>query len=208
MTPEEVDDLNRRTAVALGWKAIRETERDVYRGSVVGFTTVPVTVGISPNAGGNAGMPREIPDFATGPSASKLIKQHIVAANHEYGSGYDYSSSNRDGGPYWAKVDRCNTESFGEFYVRCDGEESALALAFFMSEEFAKSGRRSCGWVDLRWCKRPGSPNGNFAWFLQIRNDDDIKRPVTFSRWAMDVFSLIGEGVHFIRNHPSPVLDA
>lgn len=220
MTPEEQKTLNLQVAKALGWQWWRGEYQGLsgllHDDDGVRYIFSRQDLHDGDYKWAKCGEPpaeawkhtySHFPDYSTDPAASKLIKEHIVAATHEYGSGYDYSSANRDGGPYWAKVDRCNTESFGEFYVRCDGEEAALALAFYMSEQFATTGRRSCGWVDLRWCKRPGSPNDDFAWLLQIRNDDDMKRPVTFSRWAMDVFSLIGEGVYFLKNHPSPVLD-
>jgi len=84
MTEQEKAELNRRVAVAMGWQSIRETERDVYRGNVLGFATTSVTVGISPRAGGNAGMPEEIPDFATDPSASDLVRQEVERRGWRY----------------------------------------------------------------------------------------------------------------------------
>jgi hypothetical protein len=142
-----------------------------------------------------------LPPYSSDPLAAKLVKQRVALVNHQYSSGYDANYAYREGGPHWAKIDRCNHMAYGDFYVRCDGEETALALAFLLSQKFAKCGQERCGWVDLRWCKRCDAPSGDFAWLLQIYDDEPIQRDRIFNRWSFDVLTLITEGVDFLATY-------
>lgn len=77
------DEVNRAVAVALGYRSVGFTERDVWRGTIRGMTSEQVIVGISPRAGGNAGMPEEIPNFCADPAAADRIMRHAMTLGWE-----------------------------------------------------------------------------------------------------------------------------
>lgn len=143
MTPEEVADLNRRTAEALGWRWFLATvisEESRHRGQQHPIFMSPQDLADEQQKGYYDLQPcekpdvveawrwRDVPDFCTDPLDADLVKAHMRAQGWHYRQGWG-----TDGGH--AYVDTRDPDYIiGESYQQ-DTEEIALCLAFLAAHD-------------------------------------------------------------------------
>ena len=143
MTEEEKRDLNRRVALALGWNQVKAGYVDKWRGTIMGWTVESVDTGISPKAGGNAGMPEEVPDYCTDPAAADLMRVDIERRGWRWATGSDVLASFIENGmvypmPHYANI-WAEVPEWHRFGAAGESPYHALCLAFLAACEAEKA---------------------------------------------------------------------